>query len=258
MVAVFGVVPAFAQPAPPPVPQSDALSVHELVVLGDRENAARRPALALPYYEKAIALDSNSYVSLWKASRELVDLGEAADDEARSREYYRRATLLAKRAVVVSPHDAEGHFHLSRAIGRMALSVSARDRVKYALDVRTEALKALEYDPRHPGALHIMGVWNAEVMRLNGVLKYIAKKFMGGAVLDSASWAEATRLLELSVAIDPDRLVHRLDLARIYRDSGRKKDARAAYQAALASKLIDANDDMYRNDAARELAALGR
>lgn len=257
-VATLRAAPGVAQPTPLPLPEAKPLTVQELLLRGDRESTARHPALALSYYEKAVALDSNSYASLWKASRELVDLGEASHDEKRGWEYYGRAMLLAKRAVTVYPNDAEGHFHLSRAIGRMALSVSSRDRVKYALDVRTEALKALQYDPRHPGALHIMGVWNAEVMRLNGVLKFIAKKFMGGAVLDSASWQEATRLLELSVSVDPDRLVHRLDLARIYRDSGRKEDARAAYKAALALGLIDANDNQYRRDAERELAELGR
>lgn len=233
-----------------------AQTVPEHIAQGDRESTARHPALALPYYERALALDSNSFASLWKASRELVDLGEASANESNSRDYYRRAAALAARAVAIRPNDAEGHFHLARATGRTALSISPRERVKYALEVRKEALRALELDPRHPGALHIMGVWNAEVMRLNGFTKFIAKKFMGGQVMDSASWPVAIAYMEEAVAYDPARLVHRLDLARVYRDSGRKADARLAYQAALAATFLDANDDMYRRDAERELAAL--
>jgi Tfp pilus assembly protein PilF len=102
----------------------------------------------------------------------------------------------------------------------------------------------------------VLGVWNAEVMRLNGILRSVAKAFLGGQVLGSASWAEAIRYLELAVAVEPNRLVHHLDLARIFRDAGRPNEARAAYQAALRAPLQDANDDRYRQSADDELKKL--
>lgn len=230
-------------------------SVAELLKAGDRESGARHPAQALTYYERVLTQDSLHLVALWKASRELVDLGEAEKSADRSRQLYERAARYARRAVRVNERDAEAHFQLARAIGRTALSVSPKERLAYALDVRTEAERALALDPRHAGALHILGVWHAEVMRLNGVTKFLAKTFMGAKVLDSASWEEATRMLEQAVALEPQRLVHRLDLARIYRDSGRPNDARTAYKAALSASLIDANDDLYKLEAERELAA---
>jgi hypothetical protein len=52
------------------------------------------------------------------------------------------------------------------------------------------------------------------------------------------------------------RLVHHLDLARVYRDAGRLTDARASYQAALRAPLKDANDARYRKSADEELAKL--
>jgi tetratricopeptide (TPR) repeat protein len=124
------------------------------------------------------------------------------------------------------------------------------------VEVRAEALKALQLQPKHPGALHVLGVWNAEVMRLNGFSRAMAKTFLGGQVLGSASWPEAVRYLEASVVVEPNRLVHHLDLARIYRDAGRPNEARAAYQAALRAPLQDANDDQYRKSADEELKKL--
>ena len=47
--------------------------------------------------------------------------------------------------------------------------MGTRDQIKYAGEVREQALEALKFNPKHPGALHVMGVWNAEVMRLNGI-----------------------------------------------------------------------------------------
>ena len=158
--------------------------------------------------------------------------------------------------LAANANDAEGHFQLSRAVGRTALAASPRDRVKFAVEVREAALKALQFQPRHPGALHVLGVWNAEVMRLNGVMRAMAKAFLGGQVLSSANWPEAIRYLELAVTVEPNRLVHHLDLARVYRDAGRPNEARAAYQAALRAPMQDANDDHYRQSADDELKKL--
>ncbi|MBU6365629.1 MAG: hypothetical protein KJT01_05410 [Gemmatimonadetes bacterium] len=228
----------------------------ELMAQGDRESAARRPAAALALYERAIAADTVAYAAHWKAAREAVDLGEFEEDAPRRTALYARAEALARRAVALRGGDAEGHFHLARALGRTAMALGPRDRVKYSADVRTQALAALAIAPRHPGALHVMGVWHAEVMRLNGLTRAVARAFLGGAVLATASWAEATRLMEAAVAVEPDRIVHRLDLARVYRDSGRREEAKAAYGEALRLGLHDANDDRYRRSAEEELRRL--
>ena len=119
-----------------------------------------------------------------------------------------------------------------------------------------EALRALELNPKHPGAMHIMGVWNAEIMRLSGVTRLVARTLLGGAIFSEASWNSAVKYIDQSVAIDPDRTVHHLDQARIYRDVGRKADARAAYETAIKCPLVESNDEMYKKAAAAELREL--
>jgi tetratricopeptide (TPR) repeat protein len=233
-----------------------AQTVVDLLTAGDRESVARRTGAALGHYERAVQAEPRSYAALWKAAREAVDLGEFERDVSIRTALYARATDYARRAVAANPADAEGHFHLARAVGRTALAASPREKVKYALEVRDEALKALQSQPQHPGALHVLGVWNAEVVRLNALARAMARAFLGGQVLGTASWPEAIRYMELSVAVEPNRLVHHLDLARVYRDAGRRSEARAAYQAALRAPLQDANDDQYRKSADEELKKL--
>ena len=236
--------------------EAGAQGVMEHVAAGDRAHAALDAPLALEHYERALAIDPRSYEALWKAARDAVDLGETLTDSARRMEYYRRGERYAREAVAVNPADAEGHFHLARSVGLAAITLGVRDRVRYATEVRAEALRALELDPRHPGALHVLGMWNAEVMRLKGVERAFARAFLGGKVFASASWADAIRYMEEAVAVDPGRLTHHLDLARIYRDRGNNAKAREHYEAVLRGRMTELSDPQYRRAAERELSAL--
>ena len=122
---------------------------------------------------------------------------------------------------------------------------------------RSEALLALQADPQHPGALHALGMWHAELMRVSGVSRRFAKWFLGADLLESANWDEAQLLLENAVRLDPERIIHRLELAGIYADRGDKGSARAIYMWIASAPLVDPNDDLYKRQAADRLARLG-
>ena len=221
----------------------------ERLALGDREYAAVRPEPALRHYEAVIALEPKHYEALYKASRSEIDLGEVETDKDRRNQYYRKGEEYARRAVAVHPDSAEGHFALARALGRIALSLGPRDRVKYGTAVRDEAMAALKIDPKHPGALHVMGVWNAEIMRLNGFTRFVARNFLGGKTFDSASWKEAVRYMEAAVAVEPWRIVHRIDLADIYLDIRDTPKAKAQFEQIVKLANVDPKDPVYRKQA---------
>jgi tetratricopeptide (TPR) repeat protein len=220
----------------------------EHVAMGDKQTASN-PAAALKHYEAALSSGPRDYTALWKASLAAVDAGEASQDAGRRKELYKQGETYARQAVEVNPRDAEGHFALARALGRTAQSLGSRDRVKYAGEVRTHALEALKFEPRHAGALHVMGVWNAEVMRLNGVSRFMAKNFLGGQVFASASWQNAQQYMEQAVQAEPDRLIHRIDLAEIYADMGDKAKAREQVDHILKAPAGEANDARYKRQA---------
>ena len=225
------------------------------ISLGDKEYVAMNASAALKHYQAAIAEDPKSYEALWKASRSAVDLGSYERNAKTREEYFKNAELYARRAVDANPGDAEGHFNLARALGKNALSQGPRARIKYAGDVRTQALECLKINPKHAGCLHVMGMWNAEVMRLSGLTRMLAKNFLGGKIFGSASWAEAKRYMEESVANEPDRIVHHVDLAGVYRDMGDKAKARAEWQAVMKLPNRDYNDRYYKGEADAGLRA---
>jgi len=237
-------------------PTASASAVADQVAAGDKSTEARQPKQALTHYEAALQTAPRNTDALWKASGAAIDIGEVEADDKRREATFTKATDYARRAVATDSNNVEANFAMSRALGRAALTVGPRERIKYAKEVRRYALKSLSIDPQHPGAMHVMGVWNAEIMRLNGVVKLVAKTVLGGQILGEANWAAAASYMEQSVANDPIRAVHRLDLARVYRDMGRKPEARASYEAAIRAPLKDANDELYQRQAAEELRAL--
>jgi tetratricopeptide (TPR) repeat protein len=225
------------------------------IALGDKEYVAMNAPAAVAHYQEAIKLDPKSYEALWKASRSAVDLGSYERNDKTREDDFKNAESYARSAVEVNPGDAEGHFHLARSLGKNALTQGPRARIKYATDVRTHALECLKINPKHPGCLHVMGMWNAEVMRLNGFTRLLAKNLLGGKVFSSANWADAKKYMEESVANEPDRIVHHVDLAGVYRDMGEKDKARSEYQAAMKLPNRDYNDRYFKAEADAALRA---
>jgi tetratricopeptide (TPR) repeat protein len=233
---------------------ASAQTSSELIAAGNRDYVAMNAASALARYEQAIKMDPSSYEALWRASRSAVDIGSYSNDKQRREALFASAEQYARRAVQLNPADAEGHFSLARALGKTALTQSARGRIRFATEIRSQALECLRIDPKHGGCFHVMGMWNAEVMRLNSLTRLIAKNVLGGKVFGTASWKEAVRYMEASVANDPGRIVHYLDLAEVYRDVGDIARSRAMFEAVLRMPATDVNDRFYKEQARAALS----
>jgi tetratricopeptide (TPR) repeat protein len=240
---------------------ASAQSAAEHIAAGDREATALNATAALADYKAAIAADSSSEEAYWKASRTLVDLGEYEPDKDKQKDLYAEAKDDATKAVAMKPTDPEAHFSVARAVGRVALSVGKKERVRFAKDVRTEALECLRLDSVHAGANHVMGRWNAEIMRLSGFSRFMAKNFLGGDVFGTASWAEAVRYMERAVQLDPNRITHHLDLAEVYRDRDKPGDmdkAKQQFQLVIDGQITDFNDAHYKKEAQDELSKIDK
>ena len=219
------------------------------MALGDSLYAARNAQAALADYEAAIAADSMNYEALWKAARSAVDLAEFDSDKDHRTGLYKMASAFARRAVAIHPDSATPHFHLARALGREALTYGPGTRVKYAKEVRTEALAALAIDSTNPGALHVMGRLERGDHAPVGVLLVHGQEFLRRRHSARQAGKNATDYMEKAVKYDPSRIIHHLDLARIYQDTGDKEKARTEYEFVINASVTDYNDPHYQDDA---------
>jgi tetratricopeptide (TPR) repeat protein len=221
-----------------------------------RAVAARDPRLALGWLERALAVDSSAYEANWRASIAASDLAqvlpptESADRDS----LLLKAERYARRAVTADSTRADGLFALAAALGRIALTKSKRGRIRYGDEVYRLANQVLAIDPNHDGAHHVLGAWNAEIMRLSGLTRFFARRLLGAKLLDRASWTDAMGHLERAAELDPTRIFHHLELARVYAERKRYDSARREIAAIERLPDTHSGDDRYR----REAAALGQ
>jgi tetratricopeptide (TPR) repeat protein len=236
-----------------------AQSAPALVASGVVAADARNPMLGLQDFQAALAIDSMSYEANWRASIAAVDVGkqtpDSIPDPARD-SLYRLAERYATRAVAANPDGSDGFFALANAIGRTSLTLGKKERVRRAAEIRNAALRAIELNPRQDGAFHVMGRWNAEIMRLSSFQRFFAKTFLGGAVFSQASWANGVTYMKQAIEIRPDFIYHHYDLALFYIDT--KQWALARQQLALipALPLIDVMDPVWKEEAAGFLRSI--
>lgn len=234
--------------APLEAQQTDALVRRGVVA-----TEARDLATALHHFEAALARDSMHYEANWRAALTLGLMGDPfpiSKKSARRDSLYARSERHARRAVTANRNGADGHFALAASLGRAALMVGPEEKVRRAIMIRNETLSALAINPRHDGAHHILGRWNAEIMRLPRVSRFFAKHFLGARVFDEASWAKAISHLERAVALAPGRIYHHLALADVYLDTERIRDAEAELRVADSLPVREALDANYRQQAA--------
>jgi regulator of microtubule dynamics protein 3 len=241
---LFGIVP----PA-----QLGGQSVADHVAMGVAAIDAHDLRTGLAHFETALAMDSTDYGANWRAAIALLDQGEQIPDSIESAErdsLYARAEVLARRSVAADSLGSEGHFAVAATVGRASLTMGKKERIRRAKIIHDEALRTIELDPDHDGAYHILGRWNAEIMRLSGLSRFFAKSFLGAGIFREASWEAAIANLQRAVELDPARIYHRLELARIYADRKRYQEARDQLGQIEALPDRELLDPVYRERAA--------
>lgn len=205
---------------------NSAASVTDLLEQGDRltqtdEGFPDSFLRAVVLYEQAAALDQQNPLPHVRMARACLALGDWLGKD--KLQWHERGEQAAERALALKEDSAEAHFYLAANRGNVVnLKPFWKVSPTALSDLEKHLLRALELDPRHARALHMMGIL---LDRTPAPLRLllVGKK------------EQIEHYLTRAVEADSNRYAYiRWSLVEFYRDHGHPAQARAQAQAVLA------------------------
>ena len=170
-----------------------------LIKRADSLEAALNETAAYAEFRTVLRVDPRNYNALWKCSELCSRIGFRQPSKEKKADYYNAARIYAETAIKVNPGAADGYYVLSLAMGRRAQMESGRDRIKAVREIRINAEKAIQINPNHGRAWHVMGKWHYEISNLNRIEKAAVKIFYGG--LPKSSFKESVAAYEKAMVL---------------------------------------------------------
>lgn len=162
------------------------------------------------------------------------------------------ALQYGKRAAAAGPSNSDAQLSCAISYGKMVPFLSKKDQVACSKMIKAGAEKAVKLDSSNDLAWHILGRWHRNVASVGGVKKMLASMIYDS--LPEASNDEAVSCLEKAVKLNPGRLMHYVELGRVYAQVGRTSEACKYLEKGLAMPSVE-KDDADAKAAAKELLA---
>jgi tetratricopeptide (TPR) repeat protein len=214
MAVVIGVLwptPAVAGRAEELVRQADQLQGSPTPSDGSLQRA-------IALYEEAARLEPNAAEIHVKLADAALTMGTWTTGDRQH--WYGRGRQAAERAVALDKENPEALFLLAANIGQMAALQKDLGGLLVPRELERHLTRVLALNPRHPRALHMMG------MLLRKTPAPLRVSLSGKA-------SEAEKYLIAATEADPNFSEARLDLAQYYVSEGRLPQARAQAQAIV-------------------------
>ncbi|MGB8168579.1 MAG: tetratricopeptide repeat protein [Chthoniobacteraceae bacterium] len=219
---------------------SAAPSVDELRAKGAAFDQRFEASDALTFYLAAEKLDPKNATILTAIARQYrYQMADTADKGEKLR-LGRIALSYSQRAAALAPNDAEAQLSVAITLGKMLPFLGSREQVDASPRIKKSVDAALRLDARNDVAWHILGRWHRVLADVSGLKRVLAGAIYGS--LPKGSNEEAARALEKAVALNPNRLMHYIELGRVYAQMGRKDEARKFLNKGLSMPNLEKDD----------------
>lgn len=226
-----------------------------LIAKGDPFDERYQPSEALQFFLAAEKLEPNNAELLVRIARQYRHL---MSDTSSKKEKLRLGNIsleFAQRAATLAPNSAEAQLSPAISYGKMLPYMGSKDQVNASPRIKTAVDRTLQLDPTNDTAWHILGRWNRVLANTSGVKRILAKALFGELPVTTNEAAE--KCLLKAIAINPNRLMHYIELGRLYAQMGRKEEARKSIQKALAMPNKDHDDPEMKETGQALLKKLG-
>jgi len=232
----------------------DAQSVDDLLKEGEIYDRRFQAVEALKFYsaaEKLAPKDPRILLRIARQHRHL--MADTPDKDEKLRLGY-IALDYSQRAVAIAPEDPEAQLAIAITYGKMLPYFGTKEQVAASPRIKAAVDKTLKLDPRNDIAWHILGRWHRVLADVGAVKRALAGTFYG--TLPKGSNEEAERCLRRAIEINPQRLMHYIELGRVYAQMGRKDEARKYINKGLAMPNTEKDDPEMKEKGRETLAKL--
>jgi tetratricopeptide (TPR) repeat protein len=209
---------------------------------------------ALPLYLSAEKGDPKNPQLLVRIARQYRYLmTDASGNQEKLRLGY-LALDYSTRAAACGPKDCDAQLAPAITLGKMLPYLPRKEQVSASPRIKESVDKALAINPHDDTAWHILGRWNRVLAEVSSAKRLVAGLIYGQ--LPKGSIEEAERDMKKAIAINPRRLMHYIELGRIYAEMGRKQEAREFINKGLAMPDTEKDDPETKQRGRETLAKL--
>ena len=189
-------------------------SADQLIEQGDAFYAKLEAANSLKFYLPAEKLEPNNARLLVRISREYRHLMSDAAKPMEKLSLGGTALAYAKRAVNLAPDDPEAQLAVAISYGKLQPFESIRERLDAARIIKDAADKVIRLDPRSDLGWHVLGRWHMAFADVSPAKRALAQLTYGK--LPDSTYEDAARCFEKAIELNPNRLMHYIELTRIW------------------------------------------
>ncbi len=234
---------------------AESVDADALMKKGDRFDKALKAQEALDCYLPANQAEPDNVPLLLRIARQYRHLMTDASAKSEKLRLGNLSLQFAERAAELAPKNAEAQLSPAISYGKMLPYMSSKDQVDTSPKIKAAVDRTLELDPRNDNAWHILGRWNRVLANINVIKRVLANAIYGD--LPKTSNEEAERCLLKAISINPDRLIHYIELGRIYAEMGRNEEARKYILKGLAMPNEEKDDPEMKQIGQETLQKLG-
>ncbi|HEX2100042.1 MAG TPA: hypothetical protein VHF69_05240 [Candidatus Synoicihabitans sp.] len=211
---------------------------------------------ALELFLAAAEAEADSAFLLQKIARQYSDSVSDTPDRDEQRRRAQQSLAYARRAVALAPDDPVNVLSVAIAYGKAALVSDTRTKIGYSRLVKEGAERALVLRPDYALAHHVLGRWHRELVGIGAPTRFFARLIYDG--LPPASAEQAIEHLQRATELEPDDLLHVIELGFAYAAAGRAAEAETAWHRGLAMPNRNKDDPEAKHRARAALAELRR
>jgi len=228
--------------------------VDELIRKGDVYYDKLQPADALKYYLPAEKLDPNNAHLLVRIARQYRHLMSDAFGKEQKLHLGNTAVEYADRAVSLLPNDPETQLAVAISYGKLLPLVGTQEQITDSRIIKTAVEKVLEVDTNNDLAWQVLGRWYLGFAEVSPLKRAMAQMVYGK--LPPANFEDAVRCFEKAIALNPNRLMHYIELGHTYADMGRPAEARKFISKGLGMPNTEKDDAEFKEKGRELLASL--